>query len=83
VLNALRVPIALDNGEVVVTATGGIAFFPLDADSVDTLLHHADIALSLTQSALVLERGRIVLLCVARGLTYLHSERVCLRLTLV
>jgi diguanylate cyclase (GGDEF)-like protein len=46
VLNALRVPIALDNGEVVVTATGGIAFFPLDADSVDTLLHHADIALS-------------------------------------
>ena len=22
-------------------------------------------------------RGRIVLLCVARGLAYLHSERVC------
>ena len=25
-------------------------------------------------------RGRVVLLCVARGLAYLHSERVCIPL---
>jgi diguanylate cyclase (GGDEF)-like protein len=46
VLNALRQPIALAGAEVVVTATGGIAFCPLDCDSIDTLLHHADIALA-------------------------------------
>ena len=46
VLNALRQPIALAGAEVVVTATGGIAFCPLDCDSIDTLLHHADVALA-------------------------------------
>ena len=46
VLNALRQPIALADAEVVVTATGGIAFYPLDADNIDTLLHHADVSLS-------------------------------------
>jgi DNA-binding NarL/FixJ family response regulator len=46
VLNALRQPIALDGAEVVVTATGGIAFCPLDCDGIDTLLHHADVALA-------------------------------------
>ncbi|HEV8257680.1 MAG TPA: diguanylate cyclase [Casimicrobiaceae bacterium] len=46
VLNALRQPIALPSAEVVVTATGGIAFCPLDCDGIDTLLHHADIALA-------------------------------------
>ena len=46
VLNALRQPIALATAEVVVSATGGIAFYPLDANNIDTLLHHADIALS-------------------------------------
>ena len=46
VLNALRQPIALADAEVVVTATGGIAFCPPDCDSIDTLLHHADIALA-------------------------------------
>jgi len=46
VLSALRQPIALAEAEVVVTATGGIAFCPLDCDSIDTLLHHADIALA-------------------------------------
>jgi diguanylate cyclase (GGDEF)-like protein len=46
VLNALRQPIAIPGAEVVVTATGGIAFCPLDCDSIDTLLHHADIALA-------------------------------------
>ena len=46
VLNALRQPIAFATAEVVVSATGGIAFYPLDANNIDTLLHHADIALS-------------------------------------
>lgn len=46
VLNALRQPIALADAEVVVTATGGIAFYPLDADNIDALLHRADVALS-------------------------------------
>lgn len=46
VLSALRQPIALPRAEVVVTATGGIAFCPLDCDNIDTLLHHADIALA-------------------------------------
>jgi diguanylate cyclase (GGDEF)-like protein len=46
VLNALRQPIAFATTEVVVSATGGVAFYPLDANNIDTLLHHADIALS-------------------------------------
>ena len=46
VLAAMRKPITLGEHEVTVTATGGIAFYPLDADDIDTLLHHADIALS-------------------------------------
>jgi diguanylate cyclase (GGDEF)-like protein len=45
-LKALRQPIALADAEVVVTASCGIAFYPLDADSIDMLLHHANIALS-------------------------------------
>lgn len=45
-LNALRQPMALAGTDVVVTATGGIAFYPLDADNIDTLMYHADIALS-------------------------------------
>ena len=45
-LAAMGQPIALTGAQVVVTATGGIAFYPLDANNIDTLLHHADIALS-------------------------------------
>jgi diguanylate cyclase (GGDEF)-like protein len=44
-LNALRQPMTLDGADLIVTATGGAAFYPLDADNVDTLLHHADVAL--------------------------------------
>jgi diguanylate cyclase (GGDEF)-like protein len=46
VLAALREPMQIGNREVLVTATVGIAFAPLDADDIDILLHRADLALS-------------------------------------
>ena len=46
VQRALSRPLSIAGKEVVVTATAGVAFYPGDADNVDTLLHHADIAMS-------------------------------------
>jgi diguanylate cyclase (GGDEF)-like protein len=46
VLTALRAPIAVGGKEIVVTATAGVAFHPLDAEDIDLLLHRADLALS-------------------------------------
>jgi diguanylate cyclase (GGDEF)-like protein len=44
-LHGLGQPLQLESGEIKVTATGGVAFFPADADSVDALLQKADIAM--------------------------------------
>jgi diguanylate cyclase (GGDEF)-like protein len=44
-LKALGRPLQLESGEIAVTATVGVAFFPTDADNVDTLLQNADIAM--------------------------------------
>ncbi|MEJ1962831.1 MAG: diguanylate cyclase [Gammaproteobacteria bacterium] len=45
-LAALGLPLDLENREVVVTATVGVAFYPADAENADTLLHNADFAIS-------------------------------------
>lgn len=44
-LKGLGQPLELESGEIAVTATVGIAFFPADADNVDALLQKADIAM--------------------------------------
>jgi len=44
-LEGLAQPLDLEDGEIAVTATVGVAMFPGDADSVDALLQKADIAL--------------------------------------
>jgi diguanylate cyclase (GGDEF)-like protein len=44
-LKGLGQPLELESGEIAVTATVGVAFFPVDADNVDSLLQMADIAL--------------------------------------
>lgn len=43
-LKALGRPLPLDSGDIVVTASVGVAFFPTDADTVDKLLQDADAA---------------------------------------
>jgi diguanylate cyclase (GGDEF)-like protein len=44
-MDALVRPLQIDGHDVSVTASGGIAFFPADGDSVEMLLQNADIAL--------------------------------------
>lgn len=44
-LKGLGQPLELESGEIAVTATVGVAFFPADADNVDALLQKADIAM--------------------------------------
>src|SRR5512144_593618 len=46
VQGALAQPLVIEGREIVVTATAGVAFHPQHGASVDTLLHHADVALS-------------------------------------
>jgi diguanylate cyclase (GGDEF)-like protein len=43
---ALAKPLVIDDRELVVTTTAGIAFHPQHGATVDALLHHADLALS-------------------------------------
>jgi diguanylate cyclase (GGDEF)-like protein len=43
-LEVLGQPLELENHEVAVTATVGVALYPSDADNVDTLLQNADFA---------------------------------------
>ncbi|MEM9193968.1 MAG: EAL domain-containing protein [Myxococcota bacterium] len=45
ILQELASPIPTSEGQVVTTASLGIAFYPTTADSVDELLKHADVAL--------------------------------------
>ncbi len=46
VQRALSRPLSIAGEEVVVTTTVGVAFYPADGTSVDTLLHNADVAMS-------------------------------------
>ena len=43
---ALSRPLSVAGKEVMITVTAGVAFYPADADNIDVLLHHADLALS-------------------------------------
>jgi predicted signal transduction protein with EAL and GGDEF domain len=45
ILEALRKPFVLDGREVTVTASVGIAIFPLDGEDAETLIRKADIAM--------------------------------------
>jgi diguanylate cyclase (GGDEF)-like protein len=45
-LAVLGLPFYLDNREVVVTITVGVALYPIDADNADALLQNADFAIS-------------------------------------
>jgi diguanylate cyclase (GGDEF)-like protein len=45
VLDALSQPMSIDGKQVVITATVGIALYPLDASDLDPLLHAADTAM--------------------------------------
>ncbi len=45
-LAALELPLDFENRELVVTATVGVAFYPADAETADTLLQNADFAIS-------------------------------------
>lgn len=45
ILLALKEPLQLEGQEIFVTASVGIAVFPRDGDSADTLIKHADIAM--------------------------------------
>jgi len=45
ILEALRKPFVLDGQEVTVTASVGIAVFPLDGEDAETLIRNADVAM--------------------------------------
>ena len=45
ILEALRKPFVLDGREVTVTASVGIAVFPLDGEDAETLIRNADVAM--------------------------------------
>jgi diguanylate cyclase (GGDEF)-like protein/PAS domain S-box-containing protein len=45
ILESLRNPFVLDGNEVYISASIGIAVFPVDGESIDELLRHADIAM--------------------------------------
>ena len=45
ILEALREPFVLDGREVTVTASVGIAVFPLDGEDAETLIRNADVAM--------------------------------------
>lgn len=55
---ALAKPLVIDDRELVVTATAGVAFYPQHGSTVDELLHHADLALSHAKER---SRGRCAL----------------------
>ena len=54
VISALKEPFCIDKREVFITASIGIAVYPTDGDGVDTLVKHAEVALSYAKQR---ERG--------------------------
>lgn len=45
ILEAIMQPLMLQGQEISITPSLGVSFFPKDGSSIDTLLHHADIAM--------------------------------------
>src|SRR4030043_232972 len=45
ILEAFRKPFVLDDHEIMITTSIGIAIYPDDGDDADTLMKHADVAM--------------------------------------